>query len=269
MSLPLLEIDRVTVRYRAARPLGRSTNTHALRDVSLVVHPGETVGLVGQSGSGKSTLARAILKLVKPSEGFIRMDGHDIWQQQRHDERAYRGRVQAVFQDTYSALNPSHTVQTIIGEFISRHRGVPRGKTRDNIAVDLIEQVGLSDDFLTRYPHQLSGGQRQRVAIARALAAQPELIICDEPTSALDVSVQSKVINLLRDLQSRLGVAYLFISHDLAIVRYISHRIGVLKAGALVEFDRAERVYLYPQHPYTQKLVHAVLPIPHQLNQQG
>lgn len=262
MPLPLLEVDNLSVCYQTRRPFRQGVTTVALHGVSLSIEAGETIGLVGKSGSGKSTLARAILKLVRPDSGRILVNGQDIWAQTHRQERAYRGRVQAVFQDPHSILNPSHTVRTIIGDFVTRHQGVMRGVERDEIVISLLEQVGLSGQFLNRYSAQLSGGQQQRVAIARALAAQPELIVCDEPTSALDVSVQSKVINLLRDLQANLGVAYLFISHDLAVVRYISHRIGVLKDGELLEMDVAERVCRRPQHPYTRQLLDAILPVP-------
>lgn len=261
MREPLLEIKGLDVEFRRSRLFAQDVVMRAVSNVSFTIYPGETLGLVGESGSGKSTIARTILKLVPPQGGQILLDGRDIWQQTWREEQAYRRRVQAIFQDPYSALNPRHSVSTIIGEMLAQHRGITTDKERRKRIIHLLEQVGLSHHYLERLPHELSGGQRQRVAIARALAVEPDLIICDEPTSALDVSVQSKVINLLRTLQAQLGVAYLFISHDLAVVRYVSHRIGVLYHGEMVEMGAAEQVYSQPEHPYTRTLLEAVLPI--------
>lgn len=261
MSKPLLEIDNLHVHFHKRRLFAADTIYQAVKGASFQIYPGETVGLVGESGSGKSTIARALLKLIAPQSGIIRFGGEDIWQQDQSQELVYRRQVQAIFQDPYGSLNPRHSISTIVGELLTRHRGIPVGKARRHRVIQLLEQVGLSQYYIDRLPHELSGGQRQRVAIARALAVEPKLIICDEPTSALDVSVQSKVINLLRELQSELGVAYLFISHDLAVVRYISHRIGVLYDGELVEIGSAQQVYEQPQHPYSQKLLDAILPV--------
>jgi oligopeptide/dipeptide ABC transporter ATP-binding protein len=237
----------------------------AVNGVTFAIAAGTTYGLVGESGSGKSTIARAILRLVDPQRGSIRIEGKEATVLSGSDLFAYRRQVQVVFQDPYSSLNPSKTVGNIVGELITRHRGI-KGNERDVLVRDLLEKVGLGSHFLGRYAYELSGGQRQRVAIARALSVDPQMIICDEATSALDVSVQSQVINLLEEIQEQTGIAYLFITHDLAVVQHISHHIGVMYLGFLVESGPAERIYAAPAHPYTEMLLTA-MPVPHPATQ--
>lgn len=258
-----LKIEDLHVHFEGRRQLFRAPKPpiKAVNGINFEIEPGKTFGLVGESGSGKSTVARAILKLVEPKGGKIIVDGNDVVPYDASQTKVYRKQVQVVFQDPYSSLNPSHVVGEIVGELITQHRGIKAGSERDKIAGDLLEQVGLGRHFLERFPYELSGGQRQRVAIARALSVEPEMIICDEATSALDVSIQSQVINLLEEIQERTGVAYLFIAHDLAVVRHISHDIGVLYLGTLVESGPSERVYNEPAHPYSAMLL-AAEPIP-------
>lgn len=262
MKKPILEVNQLHIVYEQRRFLQKNTIVRAVSDVSFTVSAGETLGLVGESGSGKSSIGRAILKLVPLQSGKIEFQGGDIWQQTRQQEREYRRQVQAIFQDSFAALNPMHTVGDIIAEIIKVHHGYQTAKELHNQMIYIMEQVGLSHHYLDSRPHELSGGQAQRVAIARAIATQPALIICDEPTSALDVSVQSKIVNLLFELQERFNIAYLFISHDLAIVQHISDWIGVLYQGQLVEYGTVDRIYQTPEHDYTRKLFNAVLPIP-------
>jgi len=233
----------------------------AVNGVSFAIQRGTTFGLVGESGSGKSTIARAILGLVDANQGHILVGPHDVTSLTRQELKKYRKQIQVVFQDPYSSLNPSHTVSHIVGELVSLHRGIGAGPSREDIVGDLLEQVGLGRHIMNRYPFELSGGQRQRVAIARALSVEPEMIICDESTSALDVSIQSQVINLLEDIQERTGISYLFITHDLAVVRHISHEIGVMYLGYLVETGPSERIYNEAAHPYTTMLL-AAEPVP-------
>lgn len=258
-----LDVTDLHVQFSSRKKLFGASRPpiKAVNGVSLGIERGQTLGLVGESGSGKSTIARAILRLVPAHSGSIRVGGAEVTEFDAASVKSYRKAVQVVFQDPYSSLNPSHLVAKIIGELITEHRGVPRGAERDRLAGDLLEQVGLGRHFLERYPHELSGGQRQRVAIARALSVEPEMIICDESTSALDVSIQSQVINVLEDIQDRTGVAFLFIAHDLAVVRHISDQIGVLYLGYLVESGPSERVYEQTAHPYTAMLL-AAEPVP-------
>lgn len=258
-----LEVKNLHVHFEGRRQLFRAPKppVKAVNGINFEIERGKTFGLVGESGSGKSTVARAILKLVETKDGAIVVRGDDITQYDASSTKNYRSHVQVVFQDPYSSLNPSHVVGEIVGELITQHRGVKAGPERDKIVGDLLEQVGLGRHFLERFPYELSGGQRQRVAIARALSVEPEMIICDEATSALDVSIQSQVINLLEEIQENTGVAYLFIAHDLAVVRHISHDIGVLYLGYLVETGPSERVYGETAHPYTAMLL-AAEPIP-------
>jgi oligopeptide transport system ATP-binding protein len=262
----MLRIDDLNIVYKASGgwlPGPKSKGVHAVKGVNLRIDAGQTVGLVGESGSGKSTIGRAVLRLLRPTFGRVMFAGRDIWSLRDGQILHYRSQVQAVLQNPYAALNPKHPVHTIVGELLTRHRGIAPGKERNDRVVQILEQVGLSYHYLERLPGELSGGQRQRVAIARALALGPRLLICDEPTSALDVSVQSQVINLLKQIQAQHGLAYLFISHDLAVVRHISDTIGVMQAGELVEIGAADDVYNRPQHPYTEKLLSAILsPLP-------
>ena len=260
---PLLRVDEIHVAYpgrtrflrRAPEPI------RAVNGVSFDLAPRRTFGLVGESGSGKSTLARALLQLVPTTAGRIELDGVDVTNVSRRDMRAYRRRVQAVLQDPYSSLNQAHDVSVIVGDPITVHRGVRRGRERDELVVELLSHVGLPADFIHRYPAHMSGGQRQRVSLARALAVRPELIIADEATSALDVSIQSQVLNLLRRVQRDDGVALLVIAHDLEVVRHMSDDVGVMYLGALVERGAADDLYRGPTHPYTAMLI-ASIPAP-------
>lgn len=263
MSAPLLEVADLYVQFQGRRRLFRRPPppVRAVNGVSFAIERGTTFGLVGESGSGKSTVARAILQLVPPTSGAIRLDGEDVTAVPPKRRLVFRRRVQAVLQNPYSALNQAHDAATIVGDAITRHRGIGKGARRDQLVIELLEHVGLSREFLRRYPYEMSGGQCQRVSIARALAVQPELVVADEVTSALDVSVQSQVVNLLSRIQREDHVALLFIAHNLEIVRYMSDRTGVMYLGYLVESGDADGVYTGPTHPYTEMLI-ASNPVP-------
>ncbi|GAA0983874.1 dipeptide ABC transporter ATP-binding protein [Acrocarpospora macrocephala] len=240
---------------------GRVTaQVRAVDGVDFEIHRGETLGLVGESGSGKSTTGRAVLRLIEPSAGSVHFDGVDILSLDSGALRRTRARMQMIFQDPYSSLDPQATVADSVGEPLRVHRGL-RGRARDDAVVELLETVGLQARHLRRFPYEFSGGQRQRICIARALAPSPDLLVCDEPVSALDVSIQAQVINLLEDIQQEFGIALLFISHDLAVVRHISDRIAVMYLGRIVEIGEAEQVYTQPRHPYTEALLSAI-PVP-------
>jgi oligopeptide/dipeptide ABC transporter ATP-binding protein len=232
----------------------------AVEDIDLDIVRGETFGLVGESGCGKSTLGRTIKGIYRPSAGTVRFDGADVTRLDRGGRKGYARRMQMVFQDPYSSLNPRMTVRELIGEGLEIH-GIGNRAARIAMIEDMMALVGLDPEYMNRFPHEFSGGQRQRIAIARSLVVKPEFVICDEPISALDVSIQGQIVNLLKDLQRRLGLTYLFIAHDLSMVKYISDRVGVMYLGRLVEIAPKRELFENPRHPYTQALLSSV-PIP-------
>ena len=257
----LLEVRDLVVHFRQRQGLfGKVETVQAVSGVSLDVGKGETLGLVGESGCGKTTLARAVLRLIAPTGGAVRFDGTDVLALEPAPLRALRRRMQIVFQDPWSSLNPRLTVGAAVREGLEIHR-LAEGAEADRRVVELLDEVGLPADAVRQYPHEFSGGQRQRIGIARALAVNPDLLVCDEPVSALDVSVQAQIINLLTGLQQRRGLAYLFISHDLAVVRHIAPRVAVMYLGRIVEEGPASAIFGAPRHPYTQALLSAV-PVP-------
>jgi ABC-type glutathione transport system ATPase component len=253
----LLDIDNVEVEYPARG--FRGTPFKALKGVSLDILPGETVGLVGESGSGKTTLGRAVLGLAPVTGGAVRYKGRDISHLSRRDRRSLSSDIQVVFQDPFTSLNPALTIEAILTEPLTV-RNVAKAEAGKRVR-ELLDQVHLPSDAGRRLPREFSGGQRQRIAIARALALDPQLIVCDEPVSALDLSTQARVLALFKEIQERTGVAYLFVSHDLAVVRHLSHRVAVMYRGEIVEWGDGDQVTARPQHAYTQKLFLAA-PIP-------
>jgi peptide/nickel transport system ATP-binding protein len=259
---PLLSVRNLVKHFEVKGGLrGVSGTVRAVQDVSFDIYPGETLGLVGESGCGKTTVGRLILKLEQPTGGEIRFAGTDITTASASEMKAVRRKIQVIFQDPYSSLNPRMTVEQIIGEPLHVYKLAPDSNKAHARVVQLLEQVGLRPEMAARYPHQLSGGQRQRVGIARALAMEPSFIVCDEAVSALDVSIQGQIINLLEDLQRRLGLAYLFIAHDLAVVRHISMRVVVMYFGRIMEIADRDTIYREPLHPYTKVLLDAA-PVP-------
>jgi oligopeptide transport system ATP-binding protein len=258
---PLLRVRNLRVYYPIeSKTLIRRTvgHVHAVDDVSFDIHQGETLGLVGESGCGKTTTGRTVLLLRRPTSGTVEFMGQDLAAMGTDDLRRMRRHMQLIFQDPYSSLDPRMTVGEIVGEALDIHRLAPDRNARTGRILELLAHVGLSPRAATRYPHEFSGGQRQRVGIARALAVQPAFVVCDEPVSALDVSIQAQVVNLLRRLQREMGLTYLFISHDLAVIRSISDRIAVMYLGKIVETGPADEVYFRPLHPYTAALLSAV-----------
>jgi oligopeptide/dipeptide ABC transporter ATP-binding protein len=229
----------------------------AVDGVSFSVQRGSTLGLVGESGCGKTTVGRTLLRLIPATSGQVTFDGHDILGCPMGQMKPLRSRMQMMFQDPYGSLNPRMTVEDIVGEGLTVH-GIARGKQRRDRVAEILEQVGLSRRYADRFPHEFSGGQRQRIGIARALAVNPDFIVCDEPVSALDVSIQSQIVNLLQDLQEKLGLTYLFIAHDLAVVEHISEWIAVMYLGRIVEYARRDELYSNPIHPYTKSLLSAI-----------
>jgi peptide/nickel transport system ATP-binding protein len=259
----LVEIDRLKVYFaiKSGLVLDRHVgDIRAVDDVSFEIRRGETLGLVGESGCGKSTIGRTILRLYEPVGGRILFDGEDITHVGERDLRRLRRRMQMVFQDPYASLNPRHSIGRIVGEPIRAH-GIASGRDVDRRVRELLEIVGLPRDAVSRYPHEFSGGQRQRIGVARAISLNPDLVVADEPVSALDVSIQAQILNLLESLQGEFDLTYLFIAHDLAVVRHISDRIAVMYLGAIVEVSPADELYANPLHPYTISLLSAV-PIP-------
>ena len=259
---PLVEVrDLITHFSRRAGLLGtRKETVQAVNGVSLEVARRETLGLVGESGCGKTTLGRTILRLIERTSGEVRFDGEDVFGLDPEALRRLRRRMQIIFQDPYASLNPRMSIGRAVREGIEVHR-LASGREAERRVAALLEEVGLSTDAARRYPHEFSGGQRQRAGIARALAVEPEFVVCDEPVSALDVSVQAQVLNLLADLQARRGLSYLFISHDLAVIRHIAPRVAVMYLGRIVEEGPSEAIYARALHPYTQALLSAV-PVP-------
>lgn len=261
---PLVQVERLKKYFPVTR--GAVIPRHvgdvkAVDDVSFEIFPGETLGLVGETGCGKTTVGRTMLFLYKPTDGKITFDDIDLTQLSKQELRHMRSRMQMIFQDPYASLNPRKTVGAIVGAPLEVHgEGGSRTERRERVQ-ELLRLVGLNPNFVNRYPHEFSGGQRQRIGIARALALNPDLIICDEPISSLDVSIQAQVVNLLEELQDILGLAYLFIAHDLSMVRHISDRIAVMYLGKIVELADRDEIYLNPLHPYTQALMSAV-PVP-------
>ena len=258
----LLDVENLKMHFPVLggifrRPVGK---VYAVDDVSFKIRAGETVGLVGESGCGKTTVGRSILRLYKPTAGKVVFDNKDLSQLSREELRDLRRDMQMIFQDPFESLNSRHTIGNIIEEPYIIH-GIGTPVERKNHVKQLLHRVGIAARAVTRFPHEFSGGQRQRIGIARAIALNPKLIICDEPVSALDVSIQSQVLNLLLDLQREMGLAYLFIAHDLAVVKHISDRIAVMYLGKIVEYADADTLYAKPAHPYTSALISAI-PVP-------
>ncbi len=250
----LIEIKNLK-KYFPIKSGFKTAQVKAVDDVSLFIKKGETLGLVGESGCGKTTLGRTIIRLQEPTEGKILYNGEDITKVNMHP---FRRKMQIIFQDPYASLDPRMTVSDIIGEPLDIHKIYSAKKERQEKIYSLLETVGLNREHANRFPHEFSGGQRQRIGIARALAVDPEFIICDEPVSALDVSIQAQIVNMLEDLQAEKGFTYLFIAHDLSIVKHISNRIGVMYLGHLVELTDSKELYKNPLHPYTQTLLSAI-----------
>ena len=255
MSEPLLKVENLKQHF----PVSRQFTVKAVNGVSFEVYPGETYGLVGESGSGKTTIGRSIIRLYDPTDGRITFNGREISGKLSADTRKMlRAEMQMIFQDPMASLNPRKKVEDIIGEGLDIHHTCHSKAERSALIAEMLKKVGLSPEHASRYPHQFSGGQRQRVGIARALIMQPKLIIADECISALDVSIQAQVVNLMKDIQQETGCAYLFIAHDLSMVKYISDRIGVLHLGYMVEAGTKEEIFSHPVHPYTKSLLSAI-----------
>lgn len=261
---PLLKVEHLSKEFPAesgmfAKRFSKRV-VSAVNDISFEIYPGETFGLVGESGCGKSTTGRTIMRLTKPTAGKVFFQGKDVAEMSKHEIKDMRREMQFIFQDPYASLNPRMTIGEIVSEPMTIH-GVGTKEERIERVRELLDVVGLNPEHINRYPHEFSGGQRQRIGIARALAIEPEFIVCDEPISALDVSIQAQVVNLLIKLQKELGLTYLFIAHDLSMVKHISDRVGVMYLGNMVEFADSDELYSKPLHPYTKALMSAI-PIP-------
>ena len=254
MTDHILEVEHLTQHFR----INRKESVHAVDDVSFAISRGQTLGLVGESGCGKSSCARSIIRVYDPTGGKIILDGEDITHMSQKELQPRRKKMQMIFQDPYASLNARMTVRDIVAEPLLAHRIVKSKDEANNYVYPMLERVGLTREHAGRYAHEFSGGQRQRVGIARALVLQPDFVICDEPISALDVSIQAQVVNLLRDYQNEKGLAYLFIAHDLSMVRYVSDVVGVMYLGQLVELCAAEEIYKHPLHPYTKGLLSSI-----------
>ena len=256
----LLKVEHLKKYYPVkSSSLKRSNGfVKAVDDISFDVKVGETFGIVGESGCGKSTMGKSVIRLIEPTDGKVILDGQDFTALKGKELKKARENIKLIFQDPYASLNPRMTVKDIIGEPIDIAKIYKTKKERDDRIIEVMKQVGLNLDYLYRYPHVFSGGQRQRIGIARAIALQPKLIICDEPVSALDVSIQAKIINLLKELQQKLGIAYIFISHDLSVVKHIADRVGEMYLGNMMEMDDKKALYNNPLHPYTQALFSAI-----------
>jgi peptide/nickel transport system ATP-binding protein/oligopeptide transport system ATP-binding protein len=254
---PLVEVENLTKWFAVKQGVFANVKgiVHAVEEVSLTVNRGETLGIVGESGCGKSTTARLMVRLLDPTAGTVRFDGRDITKLSMRQLRPLRRQMQMIFQDPYSSLNPRKTVGQIVGEPFTIHKTEKDVRTR---VQELLARVGLNPEHYNRYPHEFSGGQRQRIGVARAIALQPRLVVCDEPVSALDVSVQAQILNLLKDLQRDFDLTYVFISHDLSVIRQVSDRIAVMYLGRVVELASSELIYNHPRHPYTAALLSAV-----------
>lgn len=260
MSQPLIEVNHLSKFFN----LGNNNILKAVNDVSFSIQEGETVGVVGESGCGKSTAGRTIMRLYDPTEGEVKFQGKNIYDMKGTELKTLRRNMQMIFQDPYASLNPRMTVMDIIGESLDVHKLTHSRAERKKKVESLLELVNLNSSYATRYPHEFSGGQRQRIGIARALAVDPKFIIADEPISALDVSIQAQVVNLLQQLQRDMGLTYLFIAHDLSMVKHISDRVAVMYLGKIVELAKSEDLYADPRHPYTKALMSAIpIPDPH------
>ncbi len=257
----LLEVTKLRKYFPVSAGFMKKSNVQAVQDVSLYIYEGETLGLVGESGCGKTTFGRTVLRLYEPTSGKIVYDGDTIYDSEKGvsaNMLPYRRKMQLIFQDPSASLDPRMTVGEIVGEALDIHGLYPGKQERADRISELLTQVGLNSEHANRFPHEFSGGQQQRIGIARALAVEPQFIVCDEPISALDVSIQSQVVNMLEDLQHEIGLTYLFIAHDLSVVRHISNRIGVMYLGCLVELAESYELCAHPIHPYAQTLLSAV-----------